>query len=272
MTTITLDIRPLTATLGGEVRGVQLNDVDDDTFAELRQAFLDHKVLFFRDQRLTLEEHITFGRRWGDLELHPFASEGEAPEVVQLESTAEKPYAASRWHSDVTWRPEPSLGSILRARIVPPAGGDTCWADACAAYERLEDEWKARIDGRTATHDWLQVFGGRLSDAERAEQRAKHPVVHHPVVRTHPETGAKGIYTNRAFVSHIDDVEPAESEAILDRLERAIMDPSVQCRFRWEVDSVAMWDNRCTQHYATDDFWPAHRRMERVTIVGDRPV
>lgn len=268
----TLEVTPLTATLGAEVGGVDLAALDDTAFAELQRLFLEHKVLFFRDQRLTLDEHIAFGRRWGDLELHPFASEGDSPEIVQLESTAEQPYAASLWHSDVTWRPEPSLGSILRARVVPAAGGDTLWADACAAYDRLSDSTKERVDGLTATHDWLRVFGAGLSAEARDAERAKHPVVHHPVVRTHPETGAKGIYTNRAFVSHIDDVEPEESEALLDRLERAIMDPSVQCRFRWEVDSVAMWDNRCTQHYATDDFWPAHRRMERVTVVGDRPV
>lgn len=267
----TMEVVPLTATLGAEVRGVDLADLDESTFADLRKVFLDHKVLFFRDQDLTLDAHIAFGRRWGDLELHPFANEGDSPEIVQLESTADRPYAASRWHSDVTWRPEPSLGSILRARIVPPAGGDTLWADACAAYDRLDDELKERIDGLTATHDWLRVFGGRLSEEEREAERAKHPVVHHPVVRTHPETGAKGIYTNRAFVTHVDEVDADESERILDRLERAIMDPSIQCRFRWEVDSIAMWDNRCTQHYATDDFWPAHRRMERVTVVGDRP-
>lgn len=267
-----LIVEPLTATLGAEVRGVDLADVDDAAFGALRTAFLDHKVLFFRDQHLTVDEHVAFGHRWGDLEHHPFAKEGEAPEVVVIESTADRPYAASNWHSDVTWRECPSLGSILRARSVPAVGGDTLWADATAAYDRLGDEWQERIDGLTASHDWLKVFGTRLTEAEREQERERHPVVHHPVVRTHPETGARGIYTNRAFVTHVDDVDADESEAILARLERAIMDPNVQCRFRWEVDSVAFWDNRCTQHFATNDFWPGHRRVERVTVAGDRPV
>ncbi|MEO1061983.1 MAG: TauD/TfdA family dioxygenase [Actinomycetota bacterium] len=264
-------VEPLTATIGAEVHEVDLAAVDDTTFDELHKAFLDHKVLFFRDQHLSVDEHIAFGRRWGELEVHPFAREGAAPEIVEIESTADQPYAASNWHSDVTWRECPSLGSILRARVVPPVGGDTLWADACAAYDRLSDDWKDRIEGLTASHDWLKVFGRRLSEEEREASREQHPVVHHPVVRTHPETGARGIYTNRSFVTHVDDVEPEESEAILERLERAIMDPNVQCRFRWRVDSIAFWDNRCTQHFATNDFWPGHRRVERVTVAGDRP-
>ncbi len=267
-----ITVEPLTATIGAEVGGVDLGDVDGDTFEALRKAFIDHKVLVFRDQHLSIDEHIAFGRRWGDLEVHPFAPGVEdQPEIVVVESTPERTYAADRWHSDVTWRPEPSLGSILRARVVPPVGGDTLWADACSAYDRLDDDWKARIDDKIAVHDFTRVFGGRLDADELARKRAEHPPVRHPVVRTHPETGARGIYTNRAFTSHIADVDADESEAILDHLERAMADPNVQCRLRWQVDTVAMWDNRCTQHFATNDFWPAHRRMERVTIVGDRP-
>jgi len=163
------------------------------------------------------------------------------------------------------------MGSILRGRIIPPAGGDTCFADATAAYDRLPDHWKDRIDDLTAVHDFTAVFGGRLSDEERTEKQKEHPPVRHPVVRTHPETGAKGIYTNRGFVSHIEGVDAEESEEIISRLEYAIMDPSVQCRVRWEVDTVVMWDNRCTQHFATNDFFPQERRVERVTVIGDRP-
>ncbi|RMH78217.1 MAG: taurine dioxygenase [Actinomyces sp.] len=262
---------PLTGALGAEVHGVQLADVDEATFDELRKAFLDHKVLVFRDQELSVEEHIAFGRRWGELEVHPFAPDNGHREIVKIHSTAERPYAAAKWHSDVTWRLEPSLGSILRGRIIPPVGGDTCFANAEAAYESLSDAWKERIEGLVAVHDFTHVFGGRLSPEELARKQAEHPPARHPVVRTHPETGARAIYTNRSFTTHIEGVSPDESAEILDHLERAIMSPDVQCRVRWRVDTVVMWDNRCTQHYATRDFWPAERLVERVTIQGDRP-
>lgn len=263
-----MQISPLTAAIGAEVTGVDLADVGDDQFEELRKAWLDHQVLFFRDQDITVEEHIDFGRRWGELEVHPFVrDDGDHPELVVLESTPERRFQATVWHSDVTWRLEPSMGSILRGRIIPEAGGDTLWASATKAYDRLTDEWKERIDDLVAVHDFTKTFTSKNPEADRET----YPPVRHPVVRTHPETGARGIYTNRAFTSHVEGVSDAESAEILDHLERAIMDPSVQCRFRWEPNSFAMWDNRCTQHYATDDFWPGHRRVERVTIVGDRP-
>ncbi|MBB83812.1 MAG: taurine dioxygenase [Deltaproteobacteria bacterium] len=269
---MSFEIRPLTAALGAEIHGIDLTSLDDDAFAELRKLWLDYKVLFFRDQDLTIEEHIAFGRRFGELELHPFAPDlPEFPEIVHITSTKERPYAANSWHSDVTWRRAPSLGSILRGRVIPPVGGDTCFANAVMAYERLRPEWKERIEGLTAEHDYMRVFGRGVPDDKKDEMRKKYPVQHHPVVRTHPETGEKAIYTNRNFVNHIDGIAPEESEEILEHLERSIMSPNVQCRFRWEKDSVAMWDNRSTQHFATNDFWPEERRMERVTIVGDVP-
>ena len=269
---MSFEIRPVTAALGAEVLGLDLASLDDAGVGELRKLWLDYKVLFFRDQALSIEEHIAFGRRFGELEQHPFAPDlPEHPEIVLIASTAEEPYAASMWHSDVTWRKSPSLGSILRGRVLPPAGGDTCFANAVLAYERLSPEWKARIEGLTASHDYMNVFGRSVPPDKKEAMREKYPVQHHPVVRTHPETGEKAIYTNRAFVTRVDGVAPEESEAILDHLERAIMSPNVQCRFRWEENSIAMWDNRCTQHFATNDFWPEERRMERVTIVGDVP-
>jgi taurine dioxygenase len=267
-----LEIRPLTAAIGAEIHGVQLYDVSDEEIAEIRKAWLDWKVLFFRGQDISREEHIAFGRRFGDLEKHPFAPDmDEYPEIVVIESNEDQQYAASMWHSDVTWRQEPSMGSILRGCVIPPAGGDTCFANACLAYDRLRPEWKQRIEGLVAVHDFTRVFGRGLSPEALEEKRRQYPVAHHPVVRTHPETGAKGIYTNRSFTTHIEGVSEQESEEILTHLERAIMDPSVQCRFRWEVDSFAMWDNRATQHFATNDFFPGQRRVERVTIVGDKP-
>jgi taurine dioxygenase len=268
-----LEVRPLTATLGAEVFGVDMANVDDAARDDLRKAWLDHKVLVLRDQHISIEEHIAFGRLFGELEIHPFATGIEThPEIVKIHSTADFKYAASDWHSDVTWRGEPSMGSILRGVIIPPTGGDTCFADATAAYDRLSDEWKARVDSLVAIHDFTQTFGRRLSPEDRAEKQKEFPPARHPVIRTHPETGARGIYTNRAFVSHIEGVSAEESEEIIDHLERAIMNPSVQCRIRWEVDTVVMWDNRCTQHNATNDFWPQERRVERVTVIGDRPI
>jgi taurine dioxygenase len=244
----------------------------DDDIAEVRKGWLDHKVLFFRDQHMSVEEHIAFGARFGELEVHPFATGMEGhPEIVRIESNAEVQYAAARFHSDVTWREEPSLGSILRGRVIPPVGGDTVFSNASLAYDRLSDRWKERIDGLVAVHDFTQTFGRRLSPEQLAEEQEKYPAAHHPVARTHPETGAKTIYTNRAFVSHIEGLSPEESREIVTYLQLAIMDPSVQCRFKWEVDSFAMWDNRAVQHCATNDFWPETRVVERVTIKGDKP-
>ena len=162
------------------------------------------------------------------------------------------------------------MGSILRGVEIPSVGGDTLFADAGAAYQRLSDEWKDRIDGLVAVHDH-SGFTRNKSAEEQAQKAEEYPAAHHPVVRTHPETGRKSIYTNRAFVSHIEGVSAEESGEILDHLERRIMDPSVQCRIRWRVDTFVMWDNRAVQHYATDDFHPETRHVERVTIVGDKP-
>ena len=267
-----VEFEPMTAAIGATVRGVDMANASDAEIDDIRKGWMDHKVLFFRDQHITVEEHIAFGRRFGELEVHPFANGREGyPEIVRIESNAERQYAASAWHSDVTWREEPSLGSVLRGVRLPPVGGDTCFANTALAYERLSDRWKERIDGLVAVHDFTHVFGGRLSSDELAEKQREYPAVTHPVVRTHPETGEKNIYTNRGFVSHIEGMTREESMPIIEHLERQVMDPSVQCRFKWEVDSFAMWDNRAVQHCATNDFFPETRIVERVTIIGDRP-
>jgi taurine dioxygenase len=265
-------LAPLTGTLGAEVEGVDLGDVDEDTFAELHRAFLDHKVLFFRDQHCSTADHVAFGRRWGDLEVHPFiAGHPDHSEVLILESTGDKPNAAESWHSDVTFRACPSLGSILRGRIIPPVGGDTVWADMERAYEGLSDRIKSQIEGRMAVHSMEKVFGRGMTPDERARALEEYPPQRHPVVRTHPETGRRCLFVNGPFTVRIEDMEPEESDQLLRRLITQPSVPQYQCRFRWQPDSVAMWDNRCTQHYAVPDFYPHHRRMERVTVVGDRP-
>lgn len=269
-----IELEPLTGCLGAEVRGVDLADVSADLAEELRKMWLDHKVLVIRDQPISRSAHVDFGRRFGELEVHPFTDNvAEHPEIIVLEAGGDSgsTSVAAGWHSDVTWRAAPSMGSILRGVVVPPVGGDTCFASAAAAYQRLDDDWKARVDDLVAVHDYMRVFGADVA-AEKAEQiRAEYPPQRHPVVRTHPETGERGIYTNRFFVSHIEGMSHDESWEIISHLERQIMSPSVQCRVRWREDTFVMWDNRAVQHAATNDFLPEHRRMERVTIVGDRP-
>jgi taurine dioxygenase len=263
---------PVTGSIGAEVEGVDLRDPDADTLAELRHAWLAHKVLFFRDQPFTHGEHVAYGRLFGELEVHPFlpAPEGH-PEIVILESTPQQQVAADQWHSDVTWRVEPSLGSILYGRQVPLYGGDTAWADMDLAYELLDDTVKERIEGRTATHSFVKTFGRRKSPEEIAALLERYPEAHHPVVRTHPETGRRSLYVNRTFTVRIDGLDEEESAGLLERLYRQAERPEVQCRFRWRPQSIAQWDNRCTQHYAIPDYGGFSRRVERVTIMGDRP-
>jgi len=269
-----LDIAPLTMTIGAEVGGVDLaDDLDDATIAAIRTALLEWKVLFFRDQhRLDRNGQIAFARRFGELEVHPVTPKGqEQPEVFVIPAGGDF-RAPDNWHCDVTWRPEPSLGSILRAVQLPPLGGDTLWADMNKAYDLLDEETKTRIDGLTATHDYASVFGRGQPPEVQAKMRAKHPTVEHPIVRTHPETGRKTLYVNSGFTRSIVGMDEAEGARLLRRLVRQPTIVDVQCRFRWRPGSVAFWDNRATQHIVSNDFLPARRVMERVTIAGDRPV
>jgi len=265
---------PLSATIGAEISGVRLaDDLPDATIAELRQALLDHKVLCFRDQPITAARHVAFARRFGDLEIHPFIpANGEHPELVRFAKSADVGGYENGWHSDVSWRAVPSMAAVLHAVAVPPTGGDTLFADMYAAYDGLDDETKARIDGLVAVHDHVSSFGHQVPPEQRAEIRAKFPPVEHPVVRTHPETGRKLIYVNRFFTSHVVGLEPAESRALIEELSRQADIIEYQCRIRWTPDTVVMWDNRAVQHYACSDYWPSVRVMERASIVGDPPV
>jgi len=268
-----IEVEPLTATIGAEISGVDLaDDLDDAVIAELRAALLEWKVLFFRDQaRLDRTGHVSFGRRFGELEIHPITpKDQEQPEVFVIPAGG-KFRAPDTWHSDVTWRPEPSLGSILRAVTLPPLGGDTLWADMAKAYDLLDEHTKERIEGRAATHDYASAFGQGQPAEVQDRMRAEHPTVEHPIVRTHPETGRKTLYVNVAFTRSIVGMDDAESRKLLDRLYRQSTIVDVQCRFRWRPGSVAFWDNRATQHVVSNDFLPAKRVMERVTIVGDKP-
>lgn len=263
-------VRPLTPAIGAEI-DLDLRRVDDDLQRDIHRALLDWKVLFFRGQQLTVEEHRDFGRRWGDLEIHPFLPEGDIPEVVRFEKSDTSKGYENIWHSDVTWREVPSMASILRAREVPAVGGDTLWSDMAAVYDGLPDDVKERIDGLTAVHDFAQTFGLAYQRDELAKLREQYPPAEHPVVRTHPETGRKTLYVNEIFTSHLVGIDEAEGDDLLRYLCAHARIPEYQCRFRWSEDAVAFWDNRATQHYAVSDYWPARRVMERVTVIGDRP-
>jgi len=205
-----IEVRPVGATIGAEIGGVNLADVDDRTFADIERAFLEYKVLFFRDQNLTTDAHLAFAGRFGELEDHPFlkAKEGFS-KVVEFAKDERTIGVENVWHSDVTWRQEPSLGSVLRAVEVPAVGGDTLFSDMYAAYEGLDAGVKQRIDGLRAVHDFAYTFGLLMSDEDRAAQRDKYPPALHPVVRTHPQTGRKALYVNAIFTHRIDGLSDA---------------------------------------------------------------
>jgi taurine dioxygenase len=271
-------LRPVAPTIGAHVEGLSLKQpLDEATHAELHRALLEWKVLFFADQHLTAAEHQALGERWGALEAHPFikvvtgGQPDDRPAVVRFAKDDRQVGTENVWHSDVTWRECPSLGSLLHAIEVPEVGGDTLWADMGAAYDCLDDEVKERIDGLFAVHDWWASFGGGMTAEQREALRPDFPPVVHPVVRTHPETGRRTLYVNAAFTQHVVGMERDESDELLDLLYRQASYPEYQCRFRWSPGALAFWDNRSTQHYAASDYFPQRRVMERITIAGDRP-
>ena len=274
-----MKIQPLSEHIGAEISGIQLDNLNQDAVAEIKQAWLEHKVLVFRDQKISTEAHIAFGKNFGELEIHPFADNLEDhPEIIVLEAGGDSPRqnynAAKDWHIDVSFREKPPMGSLLRGKVIPVKGGDTQFSNAAAAYEKLQPEIKARVDKLSAVNDYTKMFGPttRFNSEESHEDNIKEfPPVLHPVIRTHPETGKRSIFTNNFFTSHIEDVDGEESDYLLSKLAEAIRDTRIQFRVQWEPETFVMWDNRCVHHVATDDFLPLFRRMERVTISGDRP-
>lgn len=274
MTHRKINVTPVAGSLGAMVTGADLTDLDDATFDEIYTAFLEHQVLFFREQDMTPDQHKAFGSRLGPLQIHPFLrsrkDEGH-PEIVVLESNQERPFLAAGWHTDVTFEERPPLGSILKGVEVPDWGGDTLWASTSAAYEALSGTMQRMLSDLMAVHDTSKTFSRSdyVSESHPAEGEA--PRVEHPVVRTHPKTGRKSLFVNGAFTRKIKGMRSAESNAILGYLYEHMALPEFTCRFHWEKNSVALWDNRCTHHRAVADNAGALRRMERVTIEGDRP-
>jgi alpha-ketoglutarate-dependent taurine dioxygenase len=268
------EVTQVGSTLGAEISGIDLTtDLNDVVISELQLALDNYKVIFFRDQPLTSDQHVAFAKRFGDLEIHPFIpSNTGVPELVRFEKTAEVAGYENSWHHDVTWREAPSMGAILHGIDLPPVGGDTLFSDMGAAYDGLPEEVKLQIDNLTAEHDFMKSFGHTVPAERKAETREMFPIVQHPVVITHERTGRKLLYVNRNFVNRILGVSDEESTALLNYLCDQAATVEYQIRFRWQSHSVAFWDNRAVQHYASSDYWPQRRVMERASIVGSRPI
>lgn len=270
----TLTIDRLTPIIGAELGGVDLSSPPPNhQMAEIHRALAENSVIFFRDQALTPEQHLSFGRSFGSLHLHPAAPHAPGhKELMVIHADKDSPRANGEgWHSDVSCDPEPPMGSILYIKHCPPDGGDTLFASMYAAYEALSDRMKAYLGGLVAVHDGEESYRGTYANYGVAD-KASYPRAEHPVIRTHPVTGRKALYVNRGFTKRILGVPRDESAAILSYLYGHAENPLFQCRFRWRPNSVAFWDNRCVQHRAMWDYWPHTRSGFRVTVAGDKPV
>ena len=280
-------VEQLTCAIGAELVGVNLADAidEDGLFAEIRTALLKHRVLFLRDQDISRAEHVAFARRFGELEDHPVAgSDPEHPGLVRIYKNPDQPNDRyeNAWHADATWREAPQFGAVLRCVECPPVGGDTMWANMVLAYENLPDHVKAQIADLRARHSIEASFGAAMPIEKRLALKALFPDAEHPVVRTHPETGEKVLFVN-AFTTHFtnyhtparvrfgQDANPGAGELLRYLISQTCI-PEYQVRWRWKPNSIAIWDNRSTQHYAVMDYPPCHRKMERAGIIGDKPI
>jgi taurine dioxygenase len=272
-------IRSLTPTIGAVIEEVDLSKpLDHEEIAEIRAALLAHKVIFFEDQHITPVEQRNFAARFGDLHTHPlYPGVPEAPELFILDNHASNPTDNDAWHTDVTFIETPPLGAVLHAKLLPPDGGDTIWSNMQAAFEGLSRPLREFLTTLDAVHDFTRGFPARgtVAKGAGAEKHAKaveeHPPVVHPVVRTHPETGADGLFVNYGFTDKLVGLRRKESDAILNMLFEHVTKPEYLVRWKWTPNAVAFWDNRVTQHYAVNDYLPQRRVMHRATILGDRP-
>lgn len=281
---MSITIRRVAGALGAELTGIDLSKpLGNDAFAAARGALLDHGVIFFRDQIMSPDEQVAFARRFGSISIHPYAASVEGhPQVMRVfKEKDDKVNFGGGWHSDMTFLEKPPLGSVLYAKEVPPQGGDTMFANQYLAYEALSPGMKRTLDGLRAVHSANAQYGvDGLSEANRhnelrsmkpkTSEDAKAEIVH-PVVRTHPETGKKALYVNVGFTQRFEEWTKDESRPLLRWLYEHCAKPEFTCRFQWQKNSVAFWDNRCTQHYALNDYHGYRREMHRVTIEGDRP-
>lgn len=282
---INCDIAPIAGACGAEIQGFDLSrDLDDEAIGIIREALLDHLVVFFRDQSLTPEQQLAFGRRFGELDIDRFVvpMEGHPEMMVLIKEPDEIMNFARIWHSDVTFQEAPAMGSILYAVEVPPHGGDTMWANQYLAYDALSDGMKGMLDGLRAVHSARGGYGKAALDKRYDQTKRSIKVyrdrdhiaqqeVTHPIIRTHPETGRKAIYVNAAYTERIEGMTVEESKPILHYLYRHSIRPEFTCRFRWTEGAVAFWDNRAAMHYPINDYHGFRREMRRITICGDRP-
>jgi taurine dioxygenase len=277
-----LTVTPSGPVLGAEISGLDLTqEFKPEIVAAIRAALLRHKVVFFRDQDISYEDHVRFGRYFGDLEGHPVTAHVPGfPEILHIEAADGMKLredivpivrAANKWHTDVTFREAPSMGGVLRMRHMPPLGGDTLFADTAAIYRDIPQKLKDQLETLTAEHDIIQSYGYRVDEAKRQELRAAYPPMVHPVVRTHPETGDKHLFVNKVFTTRILGLPEDEAKTLLAELLDRVKSPEYQVRFRWTPNAIVFWDNRATQHYAILDYWPQERIVERVTIKGEKP-
>jgi taurine dioxygenase len=283
MTYHSIQVHPISGALGAEISGIDLSrDLDDAVIGEIRRALVENCVIFFRDQHLNLDQHLAFGRRFGDLQIHDFV-EGMASNEEILEVRKEEHETRNfggGWHTDVSYLEKPALGSVLYAREVPAYGGDTMFANQYLAYETLSDGLKLLLCEMRAMHSARKSYGlyspravaNVQSSMKIRATEAAHGEVDHPVVRTHVESGRKALYVHGIFTTRFQDMTEAESAPLLDYLYDHAVRPEFTCRFRWEKGSIAFWDNRCVQHNAINDYHGQRRIMHRVTIEGERPV
>lgn len=276
---MSLEIIPLSSALGAQISGVDLSrDLNTEQRDAIEQALLKYQVLFFREQPITPQQQTRFAAQFGDLHVHPiYPNVPEQPEIMVLDTALTDVRDNAIWHTDVTFLPTPAMGAVLSAKQLPAYGGDTLWASGIAAFEALSRPLQILLDGLTATHDFtrsfpVERFGSTAQDLARWEEtRRRNPPLSHPVIRTHPVSGRKALFVNDGFTSRVNELEPAESEAILKLLFAHATRPEFTIRWRWQENDVAMWDNRVTQHYAVDDYRPQRRVMHRATILGDVP-
>jgi taurine dioxygenase len=278
----TLETRPISGTLGAEVTGADLRDVDEALFERIHAALLEHEVLFFRDPKIDDDQHVALANRWGPVSVFPLikALGSDEPSFQVIRDGPDSPPAADEWHTDVTWTPEPPKLALLRATLVPDRGGDTMWGSMTAAYDALSEPVRAFLDGLTVFHDCTTFLRGvvRKMGAEQAEKlgvevklRAMYPGVEHPLVRTHPETGKRALLFGGGFMRHIVGLAAHESDAVMKMVREHIEQPRFHCRWSWKPGDLAIWDERSTVHRAIGDHFPREREVRRCVVDGDRP-
>ena len=275
-----MKIERLSPALGAVISGIDLNaTLNGEAQQGLQAALVEHQVLFLRQQFLQAEQQRDLALLFGDLHIHPiYPAHERVAEVMVLDSHKQDLRDNELWHTDVTFIQTPPLGCVLSAQQVPEFGGDTLWASSTAAYAALSKPMQALLDGLSASHDIRKSFPAARfaiteADAARFEKaKQDHPPVSHPVVRTHPVTGKKGLFVSEGFTTHINELTEAESEALLRFLFAHATHPNFHVRWHWQAGDVAIWDNRATQHFANFDYGAAHRIMHRATVLGDKPV